>query len=46
MPLFHVHGIMAGMLQILLMRAEADYPKDAPPRLRFIRSCSASLAAS
>ncbi|KAM3568483.1 hypothetical protein VYU27_009395, partial [Nannochloropsis oceanica] len=85
MPLFHVHGLIAGLLttlasggsvvihgkfaaskfwghvithgvtwytavptmqQILLMRADADYPKDNPPALRFIRSCSASLAAS
>lgn len=85
MPLFHVHGLIAGMLttfasggtvimhgrfaaskfwlqvvahgatwytavptihQILLIRAETDYPKDNPPPLRFIRSCSASLAAS
>jgi len=32
--------------QILLMRAETDYPKDNPPPLRFIRSCSSSLAES
>lgn len=32
--------------QILLRRAQEDYPKDSPPKLRFIRSCSASLAAS
>ncbi|CAD7702218.1 unnamed protein product [Ostreobium quekettii] len=85
MPMFHVHGMMAGLLtslaaggtvvlpeggkfsassfwrdvvangvtwytavptihQILLMRAEQDYPADNPPRLRFIRSCSAALA--
>lgn len=31
--------------QILLARAEKDYPKENPPQLRFIRSCSASLAA-
>lgn len=30
--------------QILLARAATDYPADAPPALRFIRSCSASLA--
>lgn len=29
--------------QILLARADKDYPSD-PPKLRFIRSCSASLA--
>lgn len=86
MPLFHVHGLMAGLLstlatcgqvvlpaqgafsassfwkdvvihhvtwytavptihQVLLSRAAKDYPKDAPPKLRFIRSCSSSLAA-
>ena len=85
MPLFHVHGLMCGLLsslaagcavyipserkfsastfwsqiknnditwytavptihQILISRAEEDYPKDNPPNLRFIRSCSASLA--
>ena len=31
--------------QILLMRADKDYPTKNPPSLRFIRSCSASLAA-
>ena len=31
--------------QILLQRAAQDYPKDSPPPLRFIRSCSSSLAA-
>jgi oxalate---CoA ligase len=30
--------------QILLARAAADFPADSPPPLRFIRSCSASLA--
>ena len=30
--------------QILLARAGSDYPRDHPPRLRFIRSASASLA--
>lgn len=30
--------------QILLARAASDYPRDHPPRLRFIRSASASLA--
>jgi acyl-CoA synthetase (AMP-forming)/AMP-acid ligase II len=85
MPLFHVHGLMAGLLaplaagasvlipvsgkfsastfwrdmvnfnatwytavptihQILLARYATDYPKEAPPTLRFIRSCSAALA--
>jgi acyl-CoA synthetase (AMP-forming)/AMP-acid ligase II len=83
MPLFHVHGLMAGllgplysgacvvihgkfsaskfwthvveykvnwftavptMLQILLANAEKHYPAKNPPALRFIRSCSASLA--
>lgn len=85
MPLFHVHGLMAGLLapiaagavvvlplegrfsastfwkdaveygvtyytavptihQILVSRAEKDYPKSHPPPLRVIRSCSASLA--
>lgn len=84
MPLFHVHGLMAGLLtplatggavlippegrfsaryfwpcftagsanwytavptihQILLARAEKDCPSP-PPKLRYIRSCSASLA--
>ena len=32
-------------LQILLSRAQEDYPRDRPPPLRFIRSCSSSLAA-
>eukprot|EP00877_Chromochloris_zofingiensis_P007714 jgi/Chrzof1/3196/Cz12g15140.t1 len=86
MPLFHVHGLMAGLLaplaagsavilpaggkfsaqvfwkdccehqatfytavptihQILLSRAAQDYPAQSPPPLRFIRSCSSSLAA-
>ena len=85
MPLFHVHGLMAGLLsplaagasvvlpasgrfsattfwtdavdnnvtfytavptihQILLSSADNLYPKDCPPPLRFIRSCSSSLA--
>lgn len=85
MPLFHVHGLMAGLLsplcggasvvipaggrfsaatfwtdavdnkvtfytavptihQILVSRSEKDYPKSNPPPLRFIRSCSSSLA--
>lgn len=30
--------------QVLLSRAEADFPATSPPPLRFIRSCSASLA--
>jgi len=30
--------------QVLLSRAEADFPASSPPPLRFIRSCSASLA--
>jgi acyl-CoA synthetase (AMP-forming)/AMP-acid ligase II len=85
MPLFHGHGLIAGLLaslasgaaaylpsagrfsasrfwtemagigatwytavptmhQILLERAAAEYPRADPPRLRFIRSCSAPLA--
>jgi acyl-CoA synthetase (AMP-forming)/AMP-acid ligase II len=85
MPLYHGHGLIAGLLaslasgcaaylprngkfsastfwtdmvnigatwytavptihQILLMRASNEYPKDHPPPLRFIRSCSAPLA--
>ncbi|KAL0038994.1 hypothetical protein WJX77_004453 [Trebouxia sp. C0004] len=87
MPLFHVHGLMAGLLaplaaggsaiipaggkfsagthwrdavehkatyytavptmhQVLLARASKDYPSSNPPPLRFIRSCSSSLAAA
>ena len=34
------------MHQILLSRAPQDYPASNPPPLRFIRSCSASLAAA
>lgn len=34
------------MHQILLARADDEYPKDNAPKLRFIRSCSASLAPS
>ena len=33
-------------VQILLARADQDYPRDRPPPLRFIRSCSSALAAS
>ena len=33
------------LLQILLSRAKEDYPARNPPPLRFIRSCSSSLAA-
>jgi hypothetical protein len=33
------------MHQILLSRAEKEYPRASPPPLRFIRSCSSSLAA-
>lgn len=33
------------MSQILLSRAAQDYPAQSPPPLRFIRSCSSSLAA-
>lgn len=32
------------MWQVLLLRYEADYPKDDPPKFRFVRSCSSSLA--
>ena len=32
------------MHQILLSRADSEYPSQAPPPLRFIRSCSSSLA--
>ena len=32
------------MHQILLQRSGTDYPKDKPPPLRFIRSCSSPLA--
>ncbi|MBX3210933.1 MAG: AMP-binding protein [Labilithrix sp.] len=32
--------------QILLARAATDYPKARPPQLRFVRSCSAPIAAS
>ena len=35
-----------GCLQVLLSRAEKDYPRSNPPPLRFIRSCSSSLAAA
>ncbi len=85
MPLFHGHGLIAGLLatlasggggfmpsggrfhasrfwpdmagaratwytavptihQILLARADSDYPKTGHPNLRFMRSCSAPLA--
>jgi oxalate---CoA ligase len=85
MPLFHVHGLMAGWLspmaagavvvlpaagkfsassfwkdastyrvtyytavptmhQVLVARAEKDFPNAEPPPLRVIRSCSSSLA--
>jgi hypothetical protein len=30
----------------LLLYTDKDYPSDAPPPLRFIRSCSSSLAAA
>lgn len=87
MPLFHVHGLIAGLLsplsagssvyitasgkfaasqfwkditrwnatwytavptihQILAGRYNEDYPKEKPPQLRFIRSCSSPLAPS
>lgn len=32
--------------QVLLSRASEDYPRTNPPPLRFIRSCSSSLAAA
>lgn len=32
--------------QVLLERAPKDYPASSPPPLRFIRSCSSSLAAA
>ena len=35
---------MFGLVQVLLSRADKDYPKAAPPPLRFIRSCSSALA--
>ncbi len=35
---------MFGLVQVLLARADKDYPKAAPPPLRFIRSCSSALA--
>ena len=31
-------------MQVLLSRADKDYPKAAPPPFRFIRSCSSALA--
>jgi len=34
------------MHQVLLARADKDYPRANPPPLRFIRSCSSSLAAA
>ena len=87
MPLFHGHGLIAGLLatlatggsayippsgqfsasgfwpamvdvkatwytavptihQILLARAGGEYPRGDPPKLRFIRSCSAALSAT
>ena len=33
-------------VQVLLARASKDWPADNPPPLRFIRSCSSSLAAA
>ena len=35
---------MFGLVQVLLASADKDYPKAAPPPLRFIRSCSSALA--
>jgi acyl-CoA synthetase (AMP-forming)/AMP-acid ligase II len=32
--------------QVLLLRYDADYPKDDPPKFRFVRSCSSALAPS
>ena len=42
MPICSVRGCV----QVLLSRAEKDYPRSNPPPLRFIRSCSSSLAAA
>ena len=39
------HACGGACAQILLSRAAQDFPKQAPPPLRFIRSCSSSLAA-
>lgn len=33
-------------MQVLLARAGKDFPASQPPPLRFIRSCSSSLAAA
>ena len=47
MPLALDHEFVVskgGCAQILLARADKDYPAAAPPPLRFIRSCSSSLA--
>ena len=33
-------------VQVLLARAEQDYPRSKPPPLRLIRSCSSALASS
>ena len=44
-----VHGLCMTAwrgLQVLLARASKDFPADHPPPLRFIRSCSSSLAAA
>ena len=41
-----MHLSMGLLVQILLARADQDYPRDNPPPLRFIRSCSSALAAS
>ena len=36
--------ILASWVQVLLARADTDFPRARPPPLRFIRSCSSALA--